>query len=43
VLGLFVIPYFMAFSWIDDKRSNYVKDESMYPQLQNVGTVVQDR
>jgi hypothetical protein len=32
-LGLFVIPYFLAFSWIDDKRRTYVKDERMYPEL----------
>jgi hypothetical protein len=36
VLGLLVIPYFLAFSWIDDKRKMYVKDEGMYPELNYV-------
>ena len=31
----------MAFSWIDDKRRTYVKDERMYPELEHV--TVQDK
>jgi len=36
VLGLFVIHYFMAFAWIDDKRRVYVKDERIYPEFDHV-------
>ena len=31
-----MIPYFLAFSWIDDKRKMFVKDETMYPELNYV-------
>jgi hypothetical protein len=26
VLGLLVIPYFLSFAWIDDKRDLFIKD-----------------
>lgn len=39
ILGVLVIPYFLAFSWIDDKRKMFVKDETMYPELNNVENV----
>ena len=28
-----MIPYFLSFAWIDDKRHLFIKDESMYPEL----------
>lgn len=34
-----MIPYFLAFSWIDDKRKLFVKDETMYPELNYVENV----
>lgn len=33
MLGLLVIPYFLSFAWIDDKRDLFIKDETMYPEL----------
>lgn len=33
MLGLLVIPYFLCFAWIDDKRDLFIKDETMYPDL----------
>ena len=33
ILGLFVIPYYMSFLWIDDKRKQYIKNDAMYPDL----------
>jgi hypothetical protein len=39
ILGILVIPYFLAFSWIDDKRKLFVKDETMYPELNYVQNV----
>lgn len=48
VLALFVIPYFVAFSWVDDKRKLYIKDEQMYPDLMaqpidENGTIVEEK
>lgn len=28
-----MIPYFLAFAWLDDKREAYLRDEEMYPDL----------
>ena len=28
-----MVPYFLAFSWIDDRRHLFIKDETMYPEL----------
>ncbi len=28
-----MIPYFLCFAWLDDKRELYLKDEEMYPDL----------
>jgi len=28
-----VIPYFLAFAWLDDRRHLFIRDESMYPEL----------
>ena len=33
ILGLFVIPYFLAFAWLDEQRKEHTKDETMYPDL----------
>ena len=33
MLSLLVIPYFLCFAWIDDKRDLFIKDETMYPEL----------
>ena len=30
---MFVIPYFVSFVWVDDKRKTYIKSEQMYPEL----------
>ena len=39
ILGVLVIPYFLAFSWIEDKRKMFIKDETMYPELNHVENV----
>eukprot|EP00347_Sterkiella_histriomuscorum_P003594 403363688 len=33
ILGLSVIPFYMSFMWIDDKRNTYIKTEHMYPEM----------
>lgn len=28
-----MIPYFLAFTWLETKRGLFIKDETMYPEL----------
>lgn len=40
ILSLSVIPFYMSFMWIDDKRNTLVKSENMYSDLEPIPSPV---
>ena len=38
-LALFAIPYFFFFSWVDDKRRSFRKDDDIYPRFMTDSSV----